>query len=1119
MRGRTLVLRGLVHYWRGHVAVVLGVAAAAAALGGSLVVGDSVRGSLATTALGRLGRTTHVVESTRFFREALAGDLAGQPSFAAAFDAACPLVALSGAATHGTTRRRAGDVLVYGVDERFWALQRVPAPEGLAEREALVSEALASELGAGVGEPILLRLHAAPGIPGSSLFGRRDDPARAVRLTVRGVLRTSLGELTWRPRSGAVRAAFVPLRTLQRALGLDGRANVVLAAAKVGSAPAAELPKALRAAITLEDLGLRLRVLPAAGALQLETTSALVDDALADAATGVAQGQGLAVSEVLVYLANALRVGDRVVPYSLVAALDDAALRKVGEGGVTGRDDVPPIVLNDWTASSLRATPGARVALDYFVWHEEGRLTTESATFDLTAVTEMAGLAADRDLSPEYPGITESQHLADWDPPFPIDLDRIRPEDEAYWDRHRATPKAFVPLAVGQRLWGHAQGRLTSLRLAPPARATLEETRDRFAAGLLSALHEAGAAPGASWSAVAVIPAREAALAAARGSTDFGEYFAYFSFFLVVAGLLLAGLFFRLGLEQRLREVGLLEALGFSAGRLRRHFLTEGIVLAGLGGLVGAFAAAGYAAMVLWGLRTLWTGALGTRDLELHLRPWSPLLGALGAGLAAAFAVAWTLRDLRRLSPRSLLAGALEPWRGARARRRLLVPGLLAALALILVLATRAGVVGDTAGFFGAGGLLLASALVLAHQVAGRRPAEAAAVRSVTGLGLRGVSFRPGRSVVCIALVAAATFVIVAVGAFRQEGTGDLDARTGPSGGYRLLAWSVAPLHHDLGTRGGQDALALDPALLEGVSVARFPARRGDDASCLNLYGPREPTVLGASAAFLREGRFSFQGSLAETPEERANPWGLLERGRDEDGAIPVIADAGSLAYVLHRELGDVLSLGETGVRVRFVGALAPGLLQGELIMAERHFQTAFPERTGASFFLFGVPEARADALSQGLEDHLGDFGFDVSEAATRLRDFHRVENTYIATFQALGALGLLLGVVGLATVLARNALEQRGELALLRAVGYRTRHLTWMVLAENAVLVGLGFLAGAVPALVAIAPMVLDGRGAVPRLLVAGLLAALAATGALVSWMAVAFIRRLPLLASLRSE
>ena len=1120
MRAQTLVARSLLHYWPAHLAVVLGVSAAAAVLGGSLVVGDSVRGSLARTALERLGRTTHVVESPRFFREALAGELAAQSAFSAGFDGACPIVALSGVATHGTSRRRAGDVLVYGVDERFWAFQGIEAPPGRAERDALVSEDLASELGTSAGDAILVRLHAAADIPGSSLFGRRDDPAQAVRLTVRHVLpRARQGELTWRPRSGAVRAVFVPLRTLQRALGLDGRANAILATARSERTETAALQAALLEAVTLEDLGLRLRSLPAAGALQLETASALVDDALARTAGDVARREGLGVSQVLVYLANALRVGDREVPYSLVAALDDSALGALAGHEVARGEGRLPIVLNDWAATSLRATPGARVALDYFLWHEEGRLSSESATFHLAAVTKMAGLAADRELSPEYPGITESLHLADWDPPFPVDLDRIRPEDEDYWDRHRATPKAFVPLAVGQRLWGHPQGRLTSLRLIPPPGTALDEARRRFATALLAALRERGTVPGASWNALTVVPARQAALDAARGSTDFGEYFAYFSFFLVAAGLLLAGLFFRLGLEQRLREVGLLEALGFSAGRLRRHFLTEGLVLAGLGGLLGAFAAAGYAALVLWGLRTLWAEALGTRDLELHLRPGSPVLGALGAGLAAALAVAWTLRDLGRLSPRSLLAGALEPWRSPSAPRRFLVPGLLAAVALALVVASRLGVVPDTTGFFGAGGLLLAAALVLARQVVARRPRAAASLRGVTGLGLRGVAFRPGRSVLCIALVSAATFVIVAVGAFRHDGVRDLEERTGPSGGYRLLAWSMVPLHHDLGTHSGQDALSLEPALLEGVSVARFRARRGDDASCLNLYEPRDPTVLGATPAFLREGRFSFQASLAETAEEHANPWRLLERERGEDGAIPVVADAGSLAYILHRRLGDVLPLGETGVRVRFVGALAPGLLQGELLMAERHFQAAFPDRAGSSFFLLDVPPARADALSAGLEERLSDFGFDVSAAETRLRDFHRVENTYIATFQALGALGLLLGIVGLTTVLARNALEQRGQLALLRAVGYRARHLTRMVLAENAALVGLGFLAGALPALVAIAPMILDRRGTVPLLLVAGLLAALGATGTLVTWLAVAFIRRLPLLASLRVE
>ena len=499
MRERALVGRSLLHYRRAHVAVVLGVATAAAVLGGALVVGDSVRASLARTALERLGKATHVVEAPRFVREDRAGDLQARPAFLAAFTDAAPLVALDGVATHATTGRRAGDVLVYGVDERFWAFQGLEAPALGPGREALVSEALAAELGSAPGDPVLVRLQAVADIPASSLFGRRDDPARALRLTVRGVLsRAMLGELSLRPRSSAVRAAFVPLAILQRALGQEGRVNVLLATASSPDAPGTELATALGEALSLDDLGVRLRALPAAGALQLESASALVDDDLARRAADVARRQGLRVSALLVYLANTMTAGAREVPYSLVAALDPEALAAVAGREVAAEDHaVPPIVLNDWAAARLGAPPGTRVALDYFLWREEGRLDTARAEFDVVAVTRMTGLAGDRDLVPDYPGITESLHLADWDPPFPIDLERIRPEDEAYWDRHRATPKAFVPLAVGQRLWGHRQGRTTALRLTPPPGIALEDARSRFAEGLLAEIARGDAAPGA----------------------------------------------------------------------------------------------------------------------------------------------------------------------------------------------------------------------------------------------------------------------------------------------------------------------------------------------------------------------------------------------------------------------------------------------------------------------------------------------------------------------------------------------------------------------------------------------------------------------------------------------
>ena len=75
-----------------------------------------------------------------------------------------------------------------------------------------------------------------------------------------------------------------------------------------------------------------------------------------------------------------------------------------------------------------------------------------------------------------------------------------------------------------------------------------------------------------------VYDVRAQSLAASTGATDFGEYFTYFSTFLVVSALLLAGLFFKLGVEQRLQEIGLLQALGLDPAAIRRLFVGEALV-------------------------------------------------------------------------------------------------------------------------------------------------------------------------------------------------------------------------------------------------------------------------------------------------------------------------------------------------------------------------------------------------------------------------------------------------------------------------------------------------------------------------------------------------------------
>jgi ABC-type antimicrobial peptide transport system permease subunit len=188
--------------------------------------------------------------------------------------------------------------------------------------------------------------------------------------------------------------------------------------------------------------------------------------------------------------------------------------------------------------------------------------------------------------------------------------------------------------------------------------------------------------------------------------------------------------------------------------------------------------------------------------------------------------------------------------------------------------------------------------------------------------------------------------------------------------------------------------------------------------------------------------------------------------------------------------------------------------------MSERNFLRNFPEQEGYRFFLLDLPAPEAaPRVAAMFEERLSDFGFDVASTSERLASFHRVENTYLSTFQMLGGLGLALGTLGLAAVLLRNVLERRRELALLRAVGYNRAHLGVMAVAENAFLLSCGLLTGTLCALLAIAPVVAARGGRLPVESLGGLLLAVVVSGLAASLLATAAALRAPLLASLREE
>jgi ABC-type antimicrobial peptide transport system permease subunit len=210
---------------------------------------------------------------------------------------------------------------------------------------------------------------------------------------------------------------------------------------------------------------------------------------------------------------------------------------------------------------------------------------------------------------------------------------------------------------------------------------------------------------------------------------------------------------------------------------------------------------------------------------------------------------------------------------------------------------------------------------------------------------------------------------------------------------------------------------------------------------------------------------------------------------------------------------------GGTTIQFRVVGLLANSVLQGSLLIGEADFQRLFPQTSGYRFFLIRSPPGKANDMAIVLEDRLGDEGFDTVDAKARLNDLLAVQNTYISTFQSLGALGLVLGTFGLAAVQLRSVFERRKELALMRAAGFRRGRLGEMVLLENLLLLVGGLALGTVAALLAVLPQMLLGAARPPQVDLVVMLGIVLVVGAITGLIAVRATLRAPLVGALRGE
>ncbi|NOR76373.1 MAG: FtsX-like permease family protein [Draconibacterium sp.] len=1033
------ILKTFIHYIKANLLVALGVAISTMVLTGSLIIGDSVRYSLEQATFYRLGETTHLVSVVeRYFRQEMATEIEADNSEINA----TPILLLEGVAVADGGQLRANKVQVVGVNSDFAEIAKSQLFAELNGNEIAISQNLAERLKITEGDNILVRIKKASLIPMNAPFVSAEETSVSMRATVsKVVLREEMGRFSLKNSQTAPYNIFVSIARLNELMEFEGKANQLLISTELDTE---EVQKSVKNCLTPADAGLVLKKIEATNEFEISTERVFLEDKVSETLKKLPDAD-----LILTYFVNGiaripkLESQSQSIPYSFVSSLEDKYLSE------------NEIILNSWAADDLNAKIGDKIQLNYLEIGPLRKLIEKESEFILKEIIPMDSEWSDATRVPHLPGLSDAGHCREWEAGVPIDLDAIRDKDEEYWNDWQGMPKAFVSYTRALKMWSNRFGNNTAVRF-PAASFNEEKYNQIFATEINPA--DLG---------MAIEPIREQGIHAAQNGTDFSGLFIGLSFFILVASIVLTSLLFRLNLETRSAQVGLLAALGFQQNHVRRFYLLEGLVISLVGGLIGLAISIFYTQFIFKILNSLWFDIVRTNVLEINILPATLIIGLIISVLVSLVAIFVSIRGYQKQRAADLQKQTLATGKTVWNILKDIV--MYSAIVISIAIFVKQVFFSEQLNpslFFLTGGLLLIGLLMIFRKVLLRLEHRKLTVFGFGKLAQLNLTRNKGRSLTVIILFALGTFMVVSTGSNKLDLVANSNEKSSGTGGFSFFAETTMPVLFNI-----NDA---DKRAEEGIytdfNAVQFRKVEGDDASCLNLNRIAQPALLGADNEALK-GRFSFATQLKDIGD--VEPWEFLNK-KFEDGTIPAIADQTVIQWGLGMKVGDIVmyqnELGDT-LRLKLIAGTTPSIFQGYIIISNQHFLENYPTSSGTNIFLVeGKPE-NTQQISAELQSVFRDYGWEMESTAKRLVEFYSVTNTYLSIFLALGALGLILGTIGLAVILARTILERRREIAVMQAVGFSTNSIFNILIKEYLILLFAGVLIGFVAAVIATMP------------------------------------------------
>jgi ABC-type antimicrobial peptide transport system permease subunit len=1028
-----LILKSVWFYRKLNLTIVLGIALSTAILVGALIIGDSVKYSLQQISVQRLGNTSQFITAgERLFRTQLAAELAEKTNTETA-----ALLRANGFGVINGGELRVNQLAVWGVDAALGNFTNYPESFQLQNNEVAINENLASLSGLKVGDEFLLRVDKLNTFPANTPFVAEEESTVSFRVKVKQILKTDeLGNFNLRNIQSAPRNVFLNLTWLNEQMELQQKANVLLVADGVSDA---DLIQNLQKCWTLDDVNLEVRENQELNYTELISDRVFVEPVVEQFCTKNIPGSQAVFS----YFINEFTLNAKQTPYSFVST----------DPKLSGNE----MEVSNWLADDISAKVNDTIRLSYFEVGPLRKMVSKDTSFVVKAVYPLTGEKADQNLMPVIPGLSDAGNCRDWKTGVPVDLKKIRPKDEDYWKQYKGTPKAFVSLETAQKVWGNRFGRSTAIRIDGLKKAEFQEE-------LLSGLHP-------SQMGFEVTNAKSDGLSAASNGTDFGGLFIGLSFFVLFAAVLLAFLLFKLYLGFRRSEIGTLTALGFSFRSVRRIFVAEASVFVFAGIVLGIPLSIVYNQLILKAINSIWVDIVRTSIVNISIRPESIILGSLIIAVLSIGVIYWILSRFLKNEvialQRKSISGKIKS-----GRLTLMIGlGLLAvSIAVILMSGFRSGEINPEMFFISGFGLLPALILLFSYllrKIAGYESTSAFSIRSLL---LKRLSGERKRTIMIVSFLSVGVYLVVSTGLNRKDMTSHAELPSSGTGGYDYFVETTMPVLFDASSKQGREDLNIP----EDAELVQFQSQPGDDASCLNLNRISRPRIIACDpAAFDQRSAFTF---VTKTDDlDASHPWLSLNKTL-ADGVIPAFADQTVIQWGLIKSIGDTLIYKtEDGqnLKLKLIGGLANSIFQGNVIIADSHFIQAFPSVSGSGIFLIDDPKGllNVDDLQNGMRN----YGPEITKTTDRLLNFYTIENTYLNIFLMLGALGLLIGTLGLGILIFRITFEQIPEFALMLALGYPKSFIFKLVMREKLFVMAVSVIIGIIPAVLSALPSLIS--------------------------------------------